>query len=59
RLLQNFSFATATAEKCSFAARRAKNCKGLCKSNRLLQQAHYLFEYLPKNRFHTLACKKM
>jgi hypothetical protein len=37
--LQNFSFATATAEKRSFTARRAKNCKSLCKSNRLLQQA--------------------
>jgi hypothetical protein len=40
RLLQNFSFATVTAKKCCFAARRAKNCKSLCKSNRLLQQAH-------------------
>jgi hypothetical protein len=39
RLLQNFSFATTTAEKRSFAAQRAKNCKSLCKSNRLLQQA--------------------
>jgi hypothetical protein len=41
-LLQNFSFATATAEKCSFVARRAKNCKGLCKTNRVLQQARYI-----------------
>jgi hypothetical protein len=39
RLLQNFSFATATVKKRSFVARRAKNCKNLCKSNRLLQQA--------------------
>jgi hypothetical protein len=37
--LQNFSFATATAEKRSFTARRAKNCKSLCKTNRVLQQA--------------------
>jgi hypothetical protein len=42
--LQNFNFATATVKKCSFAARRAKNCKSLCKSNRLLQQA------LPKTK---------
>jgi nucleoside-diphosphate-sugar epimerase len=39
RLLQNFSFATATAEKRGFAVHRAKNRKSLCKSNRLLQQA--------------------
>jgi hypothetical protein len=49
RLLQNLSFATATANICSFVARRAKNCKqpkaaSLCiepkvRSNRLLQQA--------------------
>jgi hypothetical protein len=38
-LLQNFSFVTATAKKRSFAAYWAKNCKSLCKSNRLLQQA--------------------
>jgi hypothetical protein len=29
RLLQNFSFATATAEKRSFVAPGAKNCKSL------------------------------
>jgi hypothetical protein len=45
RLLQNFSFATATAEKRSFVARRAKNCKSLCKSNRLLQQARVTMEF--------------
>jgi predicted aminopeptidase len=44
RLLQNFSFATATAENRMFCrtlvrARRAKNCKSLCKTNRVLQQA--------------------
>ncbi|MDR2478957.1 MAG: hypothetical protein LBD48_06570, partial [Treponema sp.] len=44
-LLQNFSFATATAEKRSFTARRAKNCKSLCKTNRVLQQA---LEAFPK-----------
>jgi hypothetical protein len=54
RLLQNFSFATVTVKKCSFAARRAKNCKSLCKSNRLLQQALHtlssLYDVYPPNR---------
>jgi uncharacterized pyridoxamine 5'-phosphate oxidase family protein len=50
--LQNFSFATASAEKRSFAARRAKNCKSLCiepkvRSNRLLQQAQRFVMIIP------------
>jgi hypothetical protein len=29
---QNFSFERTTSKKCSFAARRAKNCKSFCKT---------------------------